>query len=39
MIGYKATDMDGCCRGFRFEVGIDAEAEIAKEGGDVGKNG
>ena len=21
MIGYKATDMDGCCRGFKFEVG------------------
>ena len=21
MIGYKATDKDGCCRGFKFEVG------------------
>ena len=21
MIGYKATNMDGCCRGFKFEVG------------------
>lgn len=21
MIGYKATDMDGCCRGIKFEVG------------------
>ena len=21
MIGYKATDMNGCCRGFKFEVG------------------
>ena len=21
MIGYKATDMNGCCKGFKFEVG------------------
>ena len=21
MIGYKATDKNGCCRGFKFEVG------------------
>ena len=21
MIGYKATDINGCCRGFKFEVG------------------
>ena len=21
MIGYKATDMNGCCRGVKFEVG------------------
>ena len=21
MIGYKATDKDGCCKGFKFEVG------------------
>ena len=21
MIGYKATDMNGCCMGFKFEVG------------------
>ena len=21
MIGYKCTDMNGCCRGFKFEVG------------------
>ena len=31
MIGYKATDMNGCCRGFKKEIsGIDAEAEMAE---------
>ena len=36
MIGYKATDMNGCCRGFKKEIsGIDAEAEIKKENKDV----
>ena len=31
MIGYKATDMDGCCRGFRFEVGKTYTKDTKKE--------
>ncbi len=31
MIGYKATDMDGCCRGFKFEVGKTYTKNTPKE--------
>ena len=31
MIGYKATDMDGCCRGFNFEVGKTYTKDTKKE--------
>lgn len=31
MIGYKATDMDGCCRGFKFEVGKTYTKDTKKE--------
>ena len=31
MIGYKATDKYGCCRGFKFEVGITYTKDIPKE--------
>ena len=31
MIGYKATDMDGCCRGFKFEVGKTYTKDTPKE--------
>ena len=31
MIGYKATDKDGCCRGFKFEVGKTYTKDIPKE--------
>ena len=31
MIGYKATDMNGCCRGFKFEVGKTYTKNTPKE--------
>ena len=31
MIGYKATDMHGCCRGFKFEVGKTYTKDTPKE--------
>lgn len=31
MIGYKATDMNGCCRGFKFEVGKTYTKGTSKE--------
>ena len=31
MIGYKCTDMNGCCRGFKFEVGKTYTKDIPKE--------
>ena len=31
MIGYKATDKYGCCRGFKFEVGKTYTKDIPKE--------
>ena len=31
MIGYKATDMNGCCRGFKFEVGETYTKDTPKE--------
>jgi hypothetical protein len=31
MIGYKATDMEGCCRGFKFEVGKTYTKDTPKE--------
>ena len=31
MIGYKCTDMDGCCRGFKFEVGKTYTKDTPKE--------
>ena len=31
MIGYKATDMNGCCRGFKFEVGKTYTKDTLKE--------
>ena len=31
MIGYKATDKDGCCRGFKFEVGKTYTKNTPKE--------
>ena len=31
MIGYKATDKDGCCRGFKFEVGKTYTKDTPKE--------
>ena len=31
MIGYKATDMYGCCRGFKFEVGKTYKKDTPKE--------
>ena len=31
MIGYKATDMNGCCRGFKFEVGKTYRKDTPKE--------
>lgn len=31
MIGYKATDKDGCCRGFKFEVGKTYIKDTPKE--------
>ena len=31
MIGYKATDMNGCCRGFKFEVGKTYTKDTPKE--------
>ena len=31
MIGYKATDMNGCCRGFKFEVGKTYKKDTKKE--------
>ena len=31
MIGYKATDMNGCCRGFEFEVGKTYTKDTSKE--------
>ena len=31
MIGYKATDMNGCCRGFKFEVGKTYIKDTPKE--------
>lgn len=31
MIGYKATDKDGCCRGFKFEVGKTYTKSTPKE--------
>lgn len=31
MIGYKATDMNGCCRGFKFEVGKTYTKDTKKE--------
>ena len=30
MIGYKATDKDGCCKGFKFEVGKTYTKECGK---------
>ena len=31
MIGYKATDKDGCCKGFKFEVGKTYIKDTPKE--------
>ena len=31
MIGYKATDMNGCCRGFKFKVGKTYTKDTPKE--------
>lgn len=31
MIGYKATDINGCCRGFKFEVGKTYTKDTPKE--------
>ena len=31
MIGYKATDLNGCCRGFKFEVGKTYTKDTPKE--------
>ena len=31
MIGYKATDKDGCCRGFKFEIGKTYTKGTSKE--------
>ena len=31
MIGYKATDMNGCCKGFKFEVGNTYTKDTPKE--------
>ena len=31
MIGYKATDMNGCCRGFKFEIGKTYTKDTPKE--------
>ena len=31
MIGYKCTDMNGCCRGFKFEVGKTYKKDTPKE--------
>ena len=31
MIGYKCTDMNGCCRGFKFEVGKTYTKDTSKE--------
>ena len=31
MIGYKATDLDGRCRGFQFEIGKTYKKDIKKE--------
>ena len=31
MIGYKATDMNGCCNGFKFEVGKTYTKDTPKE--------
>ena len=31
MIGYKATDKNGCCRGFKFEVGKTYKKDTPKE--------
>ena len=31
MIGYKAADMNGCCRGFKFEVGKTYTKDTPKE--------
>ena len=31
MIGYKCTDMNGCCRGFKFEVGKTYTKNTPKE--------
>ena len=31
MIGYKCTDKDGCCRGFKFEVGKTYTKDTKKE--------
>ena len=31
MIGYKCTDKDGCCRGFKFEVGKTYTKDTPKE--------
>ena len=31
MIGYKATDKDGCCKGFKFEVGKTYTKDTPKE--------
>ena len=31
MIGYKCTDMNGCCRGFKFEVGKTYTKKTPKE--------
>ena len=31
MIGYKVTDMNGCCRGFKFEVGKTYTKDTPKE--------
>lgn len=31
MIGYKATDINRCCRGFKFEVGKTYTKDTSKE--------
>ena len=31
MIGYKCTDMNGCCRGFKFEVGKTYTKDVSRE--------